>query len=224
MKKELTCVAARRNEIKETIANIRVTLAAVDEKIMSESAKSDALMVFIAEEREEKNKRDVQYTELSARKDQILLESGEINARLQQMYKDVETFLSEITIQKYEIDNNEKHLENDLAGLKLAQQESRQVQTELNQIEISETEKKMTFENKDELAHNAYHTRYRDLPPEHKVQEIYGVWQEKKFLGKTYMGTLRTSFLIDEKGKIAKIYEKVRPPVHAAEVLKDIKI
>ena len=59
---------------------------------------------------------------------------------------------------------------------------------------------------------------------DHKVQEKYDVWQEKKFLGKTYMGTVRTSFLIDEKGKIAKIYEKVKPPVHAAEVLKDLKI
>lgn len=59
---------------------------------------------------------------------------------------------------------------------------------------------------------------------DHKVQEKYGVWQEKKFLGKTYMGTVRTSYLIDEKSKIAKIYEKVKPPIHAAEVLEDLKI
>lgn len=59
---------------------------------------------------------------------------------------------------------------------------------------------------------------------DHKVQEIYGVWQEKKFLGKTYMGTVRTSFLIDGKGKIIKIYEKVKPPIHATEVLRDLKI
>lgn len=59
---------------------------------------------------------------------------------------------------------------------------------------------------------------------DHKVQQKYGVWQEKKFLGKTYMGTLRTSFLIGEKGKIAKIYQKVKPLAHAAEVLKDLKI
>lgn len=58
---------------------------------------------------------------------------------------------------------------------------------------------------------------------DHKVQEKYGVWQEKKFLGKTYMGTVRTSFLIDEKGKIIKIYEKVKPPIHAVEVLEELK-
>lgn len=57
----------------------------------------------------------------------------------------------------------------------------------------------------------------------HKVQELYDAWQEKKFLGKTYMGTVRTSFLIDEKGKILKIYEKVKPLTHVAEVLKDLK-
>lgn len=59
---------------------------------------------------------------------------------------------------------------------------------------------------------------------DHKVQEKYGVWQEKKFMGKTYMGTVRTSYLIDEKGKVAKIYEKVKPLAHSAEVLKDLKI
>ncbi len=50
----------------------------------------------------------------------------------------------------------------------------------------------------------------------------YGVWSEKKFMGRKYMGILRTSFLIDPAGKIAKIYENVRPEIHAGEVLKDI--
>lgn len=58
----------------------------------------------------------------------------------------------------------------------------------------------------------------------HKVQEKYGVWQQKKFLGKSYMGTIRTSFLVDEKGKIIKVYEKVKPPIHAEEILRDLKI
>lgn len=58
---------------------------------------------------------------------------------------------------------------------------------------------------------------------DHKVMEKYGVWQEKKFIGKTYMGTVRSSFLIDEKGKIEKIYTKVKPPVHAQEVIEDLK-
>ena len=51
----------------------------------------------------------------------------------------------------------------------------------------------------------------------------YGVFGEKKFMGKTYMGTSRTSFLIDPKGDIAKVYEKVKPEAHAAEVIADLK-
>ena len=47
---------------------------------------------------------------------------------------------------------------------------------------------------------------------------------EKKMMGKEYMGIARTSFLIDPKGMIAKVYESVKPPVHAEEVLKDLKI
>lgn len=56
-----------------------------------------------------------------------------------------------------------------------------------------------------------------------KVVELYGVWAKKKFMGREYMGTLRTSFLIDPEGKIVKIYENVKPEVHADEVLKDLK-
>lgn len=51
----------------------------------------------------------------------------------------------------------------------------------------------------------------------------YGVWAEKKFMGRAYMGTLRTSFLVDPKGKIAKIYENVKPELHPAQVLGDLK-
>jgi peroxiredoxin Q/BCP len=56
-----------------------------------------------------------------------------------------------------------------------------------------------------------------------EVIEKYGVWAKKKFMGREYMGILRTSFLIDEQGKIAKIYENVKPPVHSQEVQTDIK-
>jgi len=56
-----------------------------------------------------------------------------------------------------------------------------------------------------------------------KVVELYGVWQQKKFMGRSYMGILRTSFLIDPKGVIRKVYEKVKPLAHAAEVLNDLK-
>lgn len=62
------------------------------------------------------------------------------------------------------------------------------------------------------------------LADEHKeVVGQYGVFGEKKLYGRTYMGTMRTSFLIDPKGKIAKVYEKVKPELHAAEVIADLK-
>ncbi len=56
-----------------------------------------------------------------------------------------------------------------------------------------------------------------------KVVELYGVWQKKKFMGREYMGTARTSYLINPEGKIAKIYENVNPEGHAEEVLKDLE-
>lgn len=49
--------------------------------------------------------------------------------------------------------------------------------------------------------------------------QAYGVWQEKKLYGKTSMGVVRTTFLIDEQGKIFKIMPKVKPDTNAAEVL-----
>jgi len=62
------------------------------------------------------------------------------------------------------------------------------------------------------------------LADEHKeMVGEYGVFGEKKFMGRTYMGTSRTSFLIDPDGKVAKVYEKVKPLKHAAEVIADLK-
>ena len=55
-----------------------------------------------------------------------------------------------------------------------------------------------------------------------EVCEKYGVWQLKKFMGREYMGIVRQSFLIDEKGKIAKVYEKVKPQEHVTDVQRDI--
>jgi thioredoxin-dependent peroxiredoxin len=49
--------------------------------------------------------------------------------------------------------------------------------------------------------------------------EAYGVYQEKNMYGKKVMGIERTTFVIDEQGKIAKIFHKVKPAGHAAEVL-----
>lgn len=57
---------------------------------------------------------------------------------------------------------------------------------------------------------------------ERKVIRAYGVWGKKKFMGREYDGIFRTSFLIDPKGKIAKIYEKVKPEQHAENVLQDL--
>lgn len=58
---------------------------------------------------------------------------------------------------------------------------------------------------------------------EKKVVNAYGVWAKKKFMGREYMGTLRTTFLINPEGKIAKIYEAVKPETHAEEILSDLK-
>ncbi len=52
-----------------------------------------------------------------------------------------------------------------------------------------------------------------------KVAMDYGVWAEKKNYGRTYMGIVRTTFLIDKTGQIAKIWNKVRVKDHAAAVL-----
>ncbi|MBK9008836.1 MAG: putative peroxiredoxin bcp [Anaerolineales bacterium] len=53
----------------------------------------------------------------------------------------------------------------------------------------------------------------------HRVCDLYQVWGPKKFLGKSYEGVLRTTFLIDGNGMIVKVFEQVRPAQHSAEVL-----
>ena len=55
--------------------------------------------------------------------------------------------------------------------------------------------------------------------PELQAIESYGVWQEKKLYGKVSMGVVRTTFLIDEEGKIERIMPKVKPDTNAAEIL-----
>jgi peroxiredoxin Q/BCP len=57
-----------------------------------------------------------------------------------------------------------------------------------------------------------------------KVNELYGVWQLKKFMGKEYMGTVRTTFLIDEKFKIVDVINKVKTKEHAAQILEGFNI
>lgn len=58
----------------------------------------------------------------------------------------------------------------------------------------------------------------------HKVCDLYGAWGPKKFMGREYDGVLRTTFLIDRNGRIAKVFENVRPADHSAEVLEALKM
>lgn len=55
--------------------------------------------------------------------------------------------------------------------------------------------------------------------PELTAIQTYGVWQEKKLYGKTTMGVVRTTFLIDEQGRIQTVMPKVKPDTNAAEIL-----
>ncbi|MFI5121173.1 MAG: thioredoxin-dependent thiol peroxidase [Thermoanaerobaculia bacterium] len=55
---------------------------------------------------------------------------------------------------------------------------------------------------------------------DHKVAEKYGVWVEKTFYGRKYMGVARTTYIIGPDGKVRYIFEKVNPEGHAAEVEK----
>jgi thioredoxin-dependent peroxiredoxin len=58
---------------------------------------------------------------------------------------------------------------------------------------------------------------------QHKVCNEYGVWGPKKMMGREYEGVLRTTFLIDRKGQIARVFENVKPAEHSAEVLAALK-
>lgn len=55
--------------------------------------------------------------------------------------------------------------------------------------------------------------------PQRSVAKAYGVWGKKKIMGREAMGIFRTTFLIDEEGKIARVFEGVRPEGHSGEVL-----
>jgi thioredoxin-dependent peroxiredoxin len=64
-----------------------------------------------------------------------------------------------------------------------------------------------------------------DLPftlladPEHEVAELYGVWGEKRYSGRTYLGVKRTTFLVAADGTVAKVIQDVKPDSHAGDVL-----
>jgi peroxiredoxin Q/BCP len=74
----------------------------------------------------------------------------------------------------------------------------------------------------------AEHVKFKekyDLPftlladPEHEVAERYGVWGEKKYMGRTYHGVSRTTFLVAPDGTVAKVMHDVKPATHADDVL-----
>ena len=59
--------------------------------------------------------------------------------------------------------------------------------------------------------------------PDHRVCSAYGAWGTKQYMGREFEGVLRTTFLIDAQGKIARVFENVRPAEHSAEVLEVLK-
>ena len=76
----------------------------------------------------------------------------------------------------------------------------------------------------DEASHVKFKQKY-DLPftlladPEHEVSEAYGVWREKNYAGRKYMGVHRSTFVIDEQGNVAKAIYGVKPKGHPEQVL-----
>ena len=79
--------------------------------------------------------------------------------------------------------------------------------------------------SKDSAQSHLKFAQKHDLPfillsdPELQAIQAYGVWQEKKFYGKVSMGVVRSTFIIDEHGKIEKVMPKVKPDTNAAEIL-----
>jgi peroxiredoxin Q/BCP len=76
----------------------------------------------------------------------------------------------------------------------------------------------------DEASHVKFKDKY-SLPfplladESHKVADEYGVWKEKNYAGRKYMGVERSTFVIDEDGDVKKIMRKVKPATHADDVL-----
>jgi len=77
----------------------------------------------------------------------------------------------------------------------------------------------------DEKSHRKFAEKY-GLPfrlladTDHRVADLYGVYGEKQFMGRRYMGVARKTFLVDEEGRLRKVFDKVKVDEHADEVLK----
>jgi peroxiredoxin Q/BCP len=80
----------------------------------------------------------------------------------------------------------------------------------------------------DERSHVKFKEKF-ELPftlladEEHKVADDYGVWAEKKYMGKTYWGVNRSTFVIDEQGNVKRVMLKVKPATHADDVLEALR-
>jgi len=100
--------------------------------------------------------------------------------------------------------------------------------SKLNNL-ISKNKSSVFGVSKDSIAsHLKFKKKYKikfDLLSDKKLSVIkkYGVWGKKSFLGKKFMGIVRTTFLINSKGKIHKIWSNVRVKDHAKEVLEELK-
>jgi peroxiredoxin Q/BCP len=76
-------------------------------------------------------------------------------------------------------------------------------------------------------SHDKFKGKY-ELPftllsdPDHCVAEMFGAWGEKKSSGRIYMGIIRSTFVIDEEGKVVKVFPKVKPENHSQEVLETL--
>ena len=84
-------------------------------------------------------------------------------------------------------------------------------------ISPDEPSKHKKFENKFKLPFTLL------ADPSHEVLEQYGVWDQKKMFGHEYMGVLRTTFVLDEKGVIRKIFLRPKNKAHAEEILEAMK-
>jgi peroxiredoxin Q/BCP len=80
----------------------------------------------------------------------------------------------------------------------------------------------------DQKSHTKFKKKYSLQFPllsdsEHRVCDKYKVWGPKKFMGREYEGVLRTTFLIDGNGRIAKVFENIKPALHSLEIMAAIK-
>ena len=97
-----------------------------------------------------------------------------------------------------------------------------------NMASFSEKEVAVVGVSPDSVAsHDKFKTKL-DLPfplvsdPDHRIAEAYGVWKEKSLYGRKFMGIERSTFVIDEKGKIAEIHGKVRVKNHIGSLVEGL--